>query len=66
MFPVHRSINLPKLVKTNLLSETTIFQAQPTFITSNSAILTVEVEVQNMLKFNNRHIRCGSVVFIAN
>ena len=43
MFPVHRSINLPKLVKTNLLSETTIFQAQPTFITSNSAILTVEV-----------------------
>ena len=41
-FPGHRTTYMSQLLKTNLLSETTVSQAQLAFICSNSAILTVE------------------------
>ena len=34
--------HISQLLKTNLLSETTVFQAQPALICPNSAVLTVE------------------------
>ena len=40
--PAHRTIYFLHLLETNLLSETTVSQTQPTFIWSNSTILTVE------------------------
>ena len=42
IFQAHRTIFFPKLLKTNLLSETIVSQAQPTFICSNSALITAE------------------------
>ena len=42
ILPGHRTIYLLQLLKTNLLSETTVSQAQQTFICSNSAKFTVE------------------------
>ena len=41
-FPAHRTIYFSQLLETNLLPETTVSQTQPTFICSNSTLLTVE------------------------
>ena len=46
MFPFHGIIYSSKLLKKKILSETTVPQAQPAFICSNSAILTVEYSVK--------------------
>ena len=46
VFPGHRTIYLQhifQLLKTDLLSETTVSSAQPALIYSNSAILTVSI-----------------------
>ena len=42
IFLAHRTIYFSQLLETNLLPETTVSQTQPTFICSNSTILTVE------------------------
>ena len=40
IFPAHKTIYSSQLLKTNLLSETRVSQAQAAFICSNSAIIT--------------------------
>ena len=42
IFKAHRTIYFSQLLKTNLLSETTVSHGQPAFICLNSAILIVE------------------------
>ena len=42
IFLAHRAIYYPQLLKTSLLSETIVPQAQPAFFCLNSAIITVE------------------------
>ena len=42
IFPNHKAIYFLQLLKTNLLSETIVSQAQPAFICSNSAVIAVE------------------------
>ena len=42
ILPAHRTIYFSQLLEANLLPETTVSQTQPTFICSNSTILTVE------------------------
>ena len=42
IFPAHKTLYLPQLLKTNLLSETIVTQAQTAFVCSNSAIITAE------------------------
>ena len=46
MFPAHRTIYFPQVLKTNLLSETIISWAQAAFACLNSAIITVELSVK--------------------
>ena len=42
IFPAHMTIYFSQLLIRYLLSETTVYQTQATFICSNSAILTLE------------------------
>ena len=45
-FSHHRTIYFPQLLKINLTSEIIVSQAQPKFICSNSAVITVEKSVK--------------------
>ena len=40
-FPAYRTLYIPQLLETNLLSETTVSQVQLAFICLNAAIMTI-------------------------
>ena len=58
-----RTINLSKLLKINLFSETIVSQAQPTFIWLNSTIIIIKSKICPKLTIEATGI---AVVFIVN
>ena len=54
-----RTAYFSQLLKTNLLSKTTTSQAQPAFICSNSARLTLEERAKFFLKLTIEHVNGG-------